>query len=196
MTGLEKITAKINSDAEARCNEIIASAEKQCEAIAAEAEKKGAAIAAETEKSAKAEGESIITIAKSGAAQLSRQTLLSARVEAVNETLVKLADALKALPDDKYFATVIKLACSNAMSGKCTAYLSAADNARLPSGFESELVSSLSAKGAEVTLSKEPASVDSGIVLDYGDINIDCSFEAIIEENADSYKETISKIIF
>ena len=50
--------------------------------------------------------------------------------------------------------------------------------------------------GAECVFSDSPADIGSGVFLDYGNIGIDCSFEAIIEENSDLYKEKISRIIF
>ena len=54
----------------------------------------------------------------------------------------------------------------------------------------------LAAKGAECTLSEKPENIASGIFLDYGNIAIDCSFESVIEEKSDIYKEKISEIIF
>ncbi len=196
MTGLEKITDKINSDSNIRCSEIAALAQKQSEKADADAKEKGEKLASEIEEAAKEECDNIIRIAKSGAVQQSRQTLLSARVEAVNETLAGLVTALKSLDNDKYFATVIKLAVENAMKGKCTAFLNAKDNARLPASFGADLVSALAAKGAECVLSSDNADIGSGVILDYGNIVIDCSFEAIVEENSDYYKEKISEIIF
>ena len=82
------------------------------------------------------------------------------------------------------------------MSGKCTASLCEKDLGRMPSDFEENLKKALAAKGAECTLSEKPENIASGIFLDYGNIAIDCSFESVIEEKSDIYKEKISEIIF
>ena len=196
MTGLEKIIGKINSDSEQRNSSLLASAQKQIEQIEAGAKAKGDEIASAIEKEAAAQAENIMTVAKAGIAQQNRQTVLAAKVEAVNETLDELLKALVTLPAEEYFPAIIKLAAKNAMAGKCVASLSERDMKRRPADFEAKLKDALSAVGAEITLSDKPADVNSGIFLDYGNICIDCSFEAIIEENSDEYKEKISEIIF
>lgn len=196
MTGLEKIIDKINSDSKQLCSGIIANAQKKCDEITADAEKQGKELASEIESKAQADGKSIVSMAKSSAAQQSRQTLLKAKVEAVNDTLSKLGTFLSSLPPKEYFEAIIKLAAENAMKGECTASLSAADNSRLPADFALKLTAALKAKGAVCTVTDKPASIESGVFLDYGDIAVNCSFEAILEENSDIYKEKISEIIF
>ncbi len=196
MSGVDKIIEKINSDSESLCSAVIADSEKKCAKIAAEAEEKGKAIFSEIEKKAVSEGESIISMAHSAAMQAERQTILKAKVEAVAETLAKLTETLRALPAGEYFDAVIKLASKNCMPGSCTASLNAADLARMPSDFPAKLTQALGASGAQCTLSDKPSDIGSGVFLDYGHIGIDCSFEAIIEENSDLYKEKISRIIF
>ena len=82
------------------------------------------------------------------------------------------------------------------MKGECTAYLGSADLARLPADFEARLCSALSAKGSTCTLSKEAARIESGIMLVYGDIEVNCTFEAVIESSAEELKARIGEMIF
>jgi len=196
MTGLDKILSKISADTQSECDAVIKSAEKKCESIIEQGKAEGEKTAADIISSAKVQAEKTVEIAQSSAEQIIKQNLLKAKVDVINETLAQVVDELKNLPADEYFKAVIKIAGDNAMSGKCTAKLGSADNGRLPADFEQNLITALSAKGAECTLSKDNATVDSGIILDYGDIVINCSFEAIVEENADEYKAIISKILF
>ncbi len=196
MTGLDKILGKISADTQSECEAVIKSAEKKCEDIIAQGKADGEKAADEIINSAKLQAEKTVEIAQSSAEQLIKQNLLKAKVDVIGETLTQVLSELRNLPEGEYFDAILKIAGDNAMSGKCTAKLSAADNERLSANFEQKLVTALSAKGAECTLSKENASIDSGIILDYGDIVINCSFEAIVEENADEYKEIISRILF
>lgn len=196
MTGLEKIIDKINADSAERCAQQAAAAEKKAREIIAAAQAQGDDIAAEIEANAQRQCDIIAEAAKSRADRLSRQALLSARVEAINDTLAKLRANLESMPSPEYFDAVISIAASNAMAGSCTARLNAADLARLPQGFESRLVQALGGKGAVCELSKQAADIDGGIILAYGDIEINCSFAAIIESRADELKEQIVGLIF
>ena len=196
MTGLDRIIGKINADTESECEAVIQAAEKKCAQIISQGESEGRKVAQEITETAKRNAEKAVEIAESSAAQISRQGALKAKVDIINSTLGEALNALRNLPADEYFGAVTKIAADNAIPGECTAKLSGQDIARLPSGFEAGLAQALSAKGAKCVLSSESAPVSSGLLLDYGDIVVNCSFEAIIEENADEYKAIISKILF
>ncbi|MBR0112603.1 MAG: hypothetical protein IJM02_02550 [Clostridia bacterium] len=196
MTGLDKIIGRINADTESECEAVIQAAQKKCEAIIAEGEKEAEKVSADILAAAKREAEKTVEIAQSGAAQIMKQGLLKAKVDVISEVLSEALDELKNLPAEEYFDTVVKIASDNCAPGECKAKLSEKDRSRMPAGFEEKLVSALSSKGAVCTLSGESAAIESGILLDYGDIAVNCSFEAIMEENADEYKAIISKILF
>lgn len=195
MTGLEKILESIANDSDLKCKGILSAAEKQSKKILEEAKADAENQSEEIEKNAKEQAESIISMANSSANSKARQILLTAKVQAVNETLEKLLEALNSLDEKTYFSAVIKLASEHAIKGECTAFLSEMDLSRLPKDFEENLKSALSKVGASCTLSKEKADINSGVILDYGNICVNCSFEAIVEEKSDYYKEKISKII-
>ena len=196
MTGLEKIKEKIESESAARCSEIIKSAENEGKKILEKAEINGKAYIESAVSSANAESEKIKAQAVSGAAQKSRQTILSAKVEVINETLEKVIDEIKNLDADKYFALVISQAKKNALKGKCTAFLGEKDLARVPSDFGKALSDALAEAGAECVLSDKCCNINSGLMLSYGDIEVNCSFEAIIDSMSDELKLKISEIIF
>ena len=74
--------------------------------------------------------------------------------------------------------------------------LNRADLERLPSSFENDLKHALKEKGCEPTLSEDPVDITGGFVLVYGDIEINCSFDALIEGNSEELKELVYKNIF
>ncbi len=196
MTGLDKIINKINADTQAECDSIIKAVEEQCKAIIEQGEAQGQQLAKDMISAADKDAEKTLEIGDSAAEQFIKQSLLKARVEAINETLGKALGQLKALPDGEYFDAVIKIAADNSMPGKCLAKLGKNDLDRLPTDFAEKLSKALAEKGAECSLSSEPAETESGVLLDYGDIVVNCSFEAIIEEDADEYKALINGILF
>ena len=196
MTGLDKIINKINEESESECSAIIKSAQAKAAEIIAAGEKSGSETAGKIIAGAKDEAEKIIEIAKSGAEQQTKQALLGAKVEVLDEAIAKAVEALKTLPDELYFKAVIKIAAANAMAGKCKAGLKSADHLRMPADFEADLARALEAKGAQCTLSSEPSDIGSGIILDYGNIAVNCSFESVVEEKSDDFKLKISEILF
>lgn len=196
MTGLDKILDSIRAEGDARCEAVRAAAQKDCTRMLEDAVKRGKAQADTIAARAAAERESILALAKSGAAQQTRQTLLAAKVALLNETLEALLQTMLNLPTADYFNAVIKLAAENAMPGTCEARLNARDLARRPAEFEASLAAALQAQGAACTLSAATADIRGGVVLVYGDIEINCAFEALVETNADALKAQIGEILF
>lgn len=196
MTGLEKIIEKVNNESEERCSEIIRKAESDCGKILAEAEEKGRKLIENAKAEAEIQSKKMLEMAKSGAQSKSRQAILSAKVEIINEALEKILENVKNLPAEEYFSLIISKAKENALKGECTAYLSKADAGRVPADFEGRLCDALREAGASCTLSKNYANIESGLVLSYGDIEVNCSFEAIVESKADDLKAKLSQILF
>ena len=67
------------------------------------------------------------------------------------------------------------------------------DLSRLPAGFAEKISDATNGK---LKVSSEPKNIDGGFILAYGDIEINCSFDALISEKIDVIKDTLNKIIF
>lgn len=196
MTGLEKIIEKIEQKSAARCEEILAEARALATDIEAKAAAQAETMLADARAKAALDAEDRLRMAESGAEQKARQIILAARIEAVNETLDAAAEALNAMPAREYFDALISLAVANAAAGQGQLRLSSRDIARLPADFEQRLNEALAANGASVSVGTEPAPIENGFILIYGDIEINCSFEALLEAYRDELKETVCNIIF
>ena len=196
MAGLDKIIERIAQDSAAKCDGIIFDAQSEAskikDAAARQAEEEKAAVV----EAAGREARTLVDMAESGSELETRKLLLGARVEIINKAIDVAFKKLGAMPDDEYFAALYALAIKYSQSGEGVMYLSQKDLGRMPSDFEENLKKALAAKGAECILSEKPENIASGIFLDYGNIAIDCSFESVIEEKSDIYKEKISEIIF
>lgn len=196
MTGLEKIIEKIEQKSAARCEEILAEARALAADMEAKAVAQAETMVAEARAKAALDAEDRLRMAESGAEQKARQIILAARIEAVNDTLDAVVEALNEMPEQDYFDALIVLAVANAAAGQGQLRLSARDINRLHSDFEQRLNAALAANGASVSVSTEPAPIENGFILIYGDIEINCSFEALLEAYRDELKETICNIIF
>lgn len=195
MTGLEKIINKINADSERECASVVAAAHEKAKELEAEAEEARKLMTKKILDEAEEKAREITERGESSAQQIKRQTLLKAKIEAVNEVINTALYELKRLDGQEYFEILSKLAVSNARAGRSVMRLSSDDLKRLPEGFIGSVVSRLPA-GYEIVLSDEPAEIDSGFILVYGDIDVNCTFEALAYEKRDDIKERVCSIIF
>ena len=196
MTGLEKIIEKIELDSAKKCGDIIAAAKKHAEEIAKHADAEGESFTADSDETARHQSREIVQKAHSGAAQKAKQVILNARVEAINETLASAANALTQMPDEEYFSSLIALAVKNAAQDQGEMRLSLSDLNRLPPEFETDLNNALKSKEITLRISEKPAAIGHGFILVYGDVEINCTFDALLEESRDELKEIICGIIF
>ena len=174
MSGLDRIIEKINADSLASCREIADQAQKKAQDIAedanAHAEKAYSDIIADAEKKA----QSILNMSEANISGIARRAELSAKVEAVDAAIEAAYDAMCNMGADDYFAALEKLAVRNACKGEGELRLSKADLDRVPQG----------------------ADIENGFILVYGDIEINCTFRALINEQKDTIREKVCGVIF
>ena len=196
MTGLEKIINKIDSDNTVRCEHIISSAEKKAEALKlsakADAEKKaGEIINAANEKKQK-----IMSVQKSGNEQLKKQMILNAKIDLINSVINASSKKLDSFSDSEYFEFLLKLISKYAVEGECVFLANSKDNARMPDSFRSSAAAVAEKKGARIGFTDESINIKNGFILRYGLIEINCSFDSIIDENREDLKEKVNSILF
>lgn len=196
MTGLEKIINKISSDSSKRCEAIVANAHKQAESIAARAEQDNTAAADAIIAEAEEKCARIAETAQARAVQTAKQELLKAKITAINDTIDAAAARLAALAVDDYCAALIKLVSRHAQPGSCEMLLCAADRERMPADFSGKAIAAAAQNGAKLSLTDEDAPIANGFILRYGDIEINCSFAALIDEHREELKEKVNAILF
>lgn len=190
MTGLEKIlehikqdgaeaAGKIISDTQQEVDTQLGAAKAECEAL----EKSLDAKTAEKVALVKSRGESAAALAK-------RKKFLSARQEIMSETLEAARKAMLAAPREEYFATLTKMLDKFALSEPGTIVLTAKDKGDLPADFKAAL------EKKQLKLSDKEAAIDGGFVLEYGDIEENCSFEALFEAEKENLQDKIKDLLF
>ena len=194
MSGLDKIIDSIRADAAEVSEKILQDADLKAQEI--EAEGKAAAQAEYDAALAKAEAESAKRIenAKSGAAAQSAREMLRFKVSAVQDVLRQTLDALRTLPTEDYFALCLKWIGENLSEGQGEVVFGAADLGRLPKDFEKQLAKICPPPG--LTLSRTAADIPDGLILRYGDIEYDLTFEAVLAERGDELRDLIAARLF
>ena len=194
MNGLNKIIDKLNADCEKQCADIISSAE----AKATEDYNKSAADSlAECEliiANAQREANEIVRLAHSTAEITKKQTILRNKVLVLDSVVDSALNELCSLPNDKYKAVMAELITKNAMAAVGVMMISSSDEAVFDADFISQINSSLS--GSNISVKVSPEMKDKGVLLVYGDIEINLTFKAIFSSSRDSLKQTAREIVF
>ena len=198
MTGLEKIIKAIETEAQANADKIIAEAKEEANQIlslAKEEAKQGVANIAEKPAS---EIKAIINRAESGAKLIKRQMILDAKQEVINDIILKAKNKLTSLPDTEYFDIILQIVKKHAHPQAGIIMFSQADLDRLPKKYEKSLEEAIKGRAnASLTISKESiAKLDGGFILVYGDIEENCSFDALFNEAKDELQDKVNAFLF
>lgn len=197
MTGLEKIIKAIEVEAQVSVDKILAEAKEESEKILASAKYEAEAKSAEIAQMPASEVKAIINRAESSARLIKRQTILNAKQEMINDIINKAKKKLTSLPDTEYFEIVLQIVKKHAHPDKGIIMFSKLDLDRLPKGFKKSLKESIKdIKGASLTISDEDAKINNGFILVYGDIEENCSFDALFNEAKEELQDKVNAFLF
>ena len=221
MIGTKKITDKIISDAENDAREKLAAAEDECEAIRADYEKRASELRAKLTAEAELEAEVRIERTKAACAALKKNAELRAKGEAVDAAFEAAAAEIRSMEPEKYRDLLVGL-----IEGALVAQISAEAEELKNYGetelftydsFEIAMnKADLAAHGAEVLngvrrasigrldqsvleklkLSKTPADIDGGVVIKYGEMEINCSLSMIFAGLREELEGEVYGILF
>ncbi len=195
MAGLDAILKKIADNSKWQCDIIISNAKRDTDAVINEARKQGEEAAAAIIEQAQAQADASIQRANSSARAYKSRALLATKVAIISEVQSQAIKHLKSLPDTEYSDVIKKLAIRFAPPGDGELCLSPADASRLPAGFEDDLNTELKQKGASLQLKTRDQN-SGGFILVYGDIELNCTFEALLEDKRDQLKDSINRELF
>lgn len=197
MTGLEKILKAIEDEAKAAADAVIAKANGEAEELLAaaksEAEKKVSQIAVKSEADVKA----ALDRAESAAALQERKMILDAKQQIISNIISKAKSALVQLPDSEYFDIILNMIKLHAHKKPGKILFSSSDKARLPKDFDDRLKQALAdKKGATLTVSDQNAVNGGGFLLIYGDIEENCTFDALFGTAMENLLDKVNSLLF
>ncbi|MEM1484050.1 V-type ATP synthase subunit E family protein [Oscillospiraceae bacterium PP1C4] len=193
MTGLEKIVKQIQDEVQQAADIAIAQAKADAAKIDEQAKADGAAQSAAITAQAKADAQNCLAAAKSAAALATRRAVLSAKQQIISSMIVEAQKSFYELPDDQYFALILKMVERFSLPQSGEIVFSASDLKRLPFGFEAAL-----AKAAQgtLTISKETRTIDGGFILVYGGVEENCSIEALFYAARERLQDKVQQLLF
>ena len=197
VTGLEKIIKSIEADAEKSAEEKIKYAKNMSEGILNEARLEITRRSLEIANKAEKEATNIISRAKAMASNEKKKIVLQAKYrlisEIINETKEKLCD----LDDADYFAFILNLIETHLEDRNALLIFSEKDLKRLPQDFEKQIqnIARKYAIDLKISLDKTRA-IEGGVIISYGDIEENCSIEALFANNRDVIFDNLSVLLF
>ena len=177
MNGIEKITQRIASDAQAEVDRILGDARDEAGRIAAnyraQADAEAAELAAKNEKAAAEREERLVSAAQMEA----RKVQLAAKQEMLKKAYIQALDKLCALPEEQYVAILADLLVKASSNGKEEAVFSPEDRERVG---EAAVAKANELSGKQLRLSEETQPIRGGFILKDKNVEVNCTFETLV----------------
>lgn len=195
MTGLDKIIKKIQDESDGKCKAIIEDAERKASELISVARSEANRISEKNILDAHKEAERITAVTKSSAETVSKKKYLEVKNAIINDIISASYEKILKLSDKEYFDTLFRLCVKYVETGECLLYLNSKDLHRLPDDFENRINSEVYERAA-VQVSKTPADIENGFVLDYGNFSVDCTLRSVFDDSKDLLKDILNKELF
>lgn len=205
VNGINRITDKILADAQARADQILADARTECEAIQADYNARAQQIRDRLSEEAQEKGTDMIARAKASAAMKKRNILQAQESQLIDGVFDSAKEWVLGLPKEKYVdllagllsAALIEQADTEAQNlatygeeGEPIGQFEVLMNKKDRESCGKEVLESVKRRYANSTrlpagrtdklvLSKNTLNIDGGVVLRYGDVESNCSFEML-----------------
>ena len=177
MNGIEKITQRIQSDAQAGIDRVLSEARTQAAEITAkykaQADAEAAQIAAKNEQAAAEREERL-----AGTAQMeARKLALAAKQEMVEKAYDLALQKLSRLPQEKYIAVLAELLAEASSTGKEEVIFSPRDRQAVG---KAAVEQANKAAGKKLTLSGETRDIQGGFILRAENVEVNCAFDTLV----------------
>lgn len=202
MNGIEKITARIQQDAQAEIDELLATARTQADEILAEAKLRAEA----AKEGILAKGRVMVEERQSRLASVTqlecRKANLAAKQAVLQEAFQLAVKKLCTLPEDEYIALLSDLAVEASSTGREKLIFSQADRARVGKAvvmMANEKLARASAPlngTAMLTLAEETRPLQGGFILSDGTVEVNCGFDTLVWLQRDALAGEVAKVLF
>ena len=193
MTGLDKIIGNIDEQAKRSAAEVLDEASKKRQSMledaALRAKEKYDNIISEAEKKCAFNLKS----AKASAQSQTAKSVLAEKVYIINETVNEAKRAIMSLPQEDFAKIILKMISNCEVKNDGKVVFNEASLKKLTPDFESRL-QELSV--GKLVLEKTPCDISDGFIINYGLIEENCTFDAVISAKEPEIKDAVSKILF
>ena len=196
MAGLDNIIDRIKGEADEVVSQVLNEANDYAKKLEDEAKNKTNEEVERLRKRCDLELKSITDRSISSSELKKKQMFLMEKQHLVMETIEKAKEKLINLPDAEYIEFVKKVFAKNAPTADCEILFNEKDKKRIGKDVIDGFVKLAKEKGANLTVSNDAAKIKSGFILNFGDIEGNCSFESLIEQNIEDLIDKVNNILF
>ncbi len=195
---LEKILARIADDAQKEADRITERAAFNAGEIIQKAEEETEILKAESLQRAKEEAtqrkERMIAMARLDF----RKRILDEKQRAIDVVFRGAIEKLCNLKDDEYRALMKRMLLSGVQTGEEEVIFAQRDKTRLTPSFIGELNEELrnNEKKGNLTISEETREISGGFILRRGDVELNSTFESLLEFSRDELESEVGLLLF
>jgi len=198
MDGIDKITARIRSNAKAESDAVIAEAKLEVEEMLKVYEKEAVKQAEETARRGELKAAEHYNRREAIAELEARKKVLEAKQEMLDIAFNRVTKAITSLPVDMYIEFLSRLAARNSRTGIEQVLLTKDDREKY--GAQVLLLANglLAAeeKHAGMSLSDETADIDGGLILRDGDVEVNCTIGVILQLIREEISGEVANVLF
>ena len=192
MNGIEKITQRIESDAQAEIDRILGEARDEAARITAsyraQADAEARDLEAKNERAAAEQEERLVNAAQMKA----RKVQLAAKQEMVEKAYIQALDKLCAMPQEQYVAVLANLLVEASSNGREEAVFSKEDREQVGKAAV-EKANQIS--GKQLRLSEETQPIRGGFILKDKNVEVNCTFETLVRlQKAETAGAVVKKL--
>ncbi len=194
MNGIEKITARIESDAQQKARDILEEAKVQAQSVTDNYARHGATLRQELLD--KAEEQVLLQVQRmSGAGELEgRKELLRTKQELLEQTFALALEKLRTLPQEAYTALLTGWLVKAAPAGQGEVIMNQSDRTRV--GKDVVTAANDALKGGRLTLSQETRPIQGGFVLRDGLVEVNCALETLVDQEKETFYGQAAELLF
>ncbi|MGW8115595.1 V-type ATP synthase subunit E [Caproicibacterium sp. NSD3] len=196
MTGLEKIIEQIKNESEETAKSIRLSAEAEAKTITGKAQIDAAEFRRAASEKIQKQAQDLKARSKSAAVLQERRILLNEKLQIIEETVADSRNDLLNLPAEEYFKVLLKIIAKYALPEKGEIFLNSKDLQRMPKDFAEKADAQAKESGGTLNLSLETKLISGGLILSYGGIEENCSFEALFDAQKEQMQDKAATLLF
>ena len=193
MNGIEKITQRIESDAQAEIDRILGEARDEAARITAsyraQADAEARDLEAKNERAAAEQEERLVNAAQMKA----RKVQLAAKQEMVEKAYIQALDKLCAMPQEQYVSVLANLLVEASSNGREEAVFSKEDREQVGKAAV-EKANQIS--GKQLRLSEETQPIRGGFILKDKNVEVNCTFETLVRLQKAETAGAVVKTLF
>lgn len=196
MTGVENIVKSIEDDANKLAGKILDDAKLKAESVFKAANQKATGMSLEMTDKAEKIAKLTVERAKSSALIEKKRAILAEKSKIVSDMIDSAKKYLMNLPDCEYFDFLLKIFKNRVAKDNSTLIFSEDDLNRMPDNFKLEISKLEKENNIKIEISKTARDFFGGFIISYGEIEENCTIDALFNDNVDSICDELNKILF